>query len=140
MYMIYIIYTYFSCLVAELSAFYQMSKTRVGIPASPPSTPTLEEDELVPNDLDIPPLSPPQPQRKVLHQCPIPGCSKKVVRLWNHVFQFHQKENKYTGIFIYLLPVCVRILRLTSQRVKLCCDIRRITKDNIYTYFYLVSC
>ena len=102
---------------------------------SPSPGPQRKEDELVQNDVDISPLSLPQPQGKVL-QCPIPGCQKKVVRLWNHVFQFHQKEHKYTGIFIYLLCVCVRILRLTSQRVKLCCDIRRVTKDNIYTYFW----
>ena len=94
----YLHYCFIFCLVAELSTFYQQFKTGVGTPASPPSTPTLEEDELVPNDLNIFPLSPPQPQRKVLHQCPIPGCPKKVVRLWNHVFQFHLKENKYQTV------------------------------------------
>ena len=30
--------------------------------------------------------------------CPLPECGKRVKRLWNHVFQVHKKEGRYTGI------------------------------------------
>ena len=32
-----------------------------------------------------------------LTTCPIPGCGKKVRRMWNHLFQYHKKTGQFTG-------------------------------------------
>ena len=42
------------------------------------------------------PLPVPQTQNRA-SICPVPGCGKSVIRLWNHIFQFHKKEGSYTG-------------------------------------------
>ena len=49
------------------------------------------------------PIPAPSSRSPSRSKCPIPGCRKTVKRLWNHVFQHHKRENKYTGKF--LLPV-----------------------------------
>ena len=29
--------------------------------------------------------------------CPIPGCGRSLMRLWNHLFHFHKSKGEYTG-------------------------------------------
>ena len=37
----------------------------------------------------------PDPPSSVI--CPVPGCTRRVKRLWNHLFQFHKKKGNHTG-------------------------------------------
>ena len=79
-------------LVAEIKAFFDNSIS--GPPAAPPPAPTFEEcilDALTVlngDDMGLDESLPaPASSKKVLHTCPVPGCGKKVVGLWNHINQ-----------------------------------------------------
>ena len=50
------------------------------------------------------------PPSSKMKLCPLPGCGKRVKRLWNHVFQVHKKEGRYTGILLYIVALYILIL------------------------------
>ena len=45
--------------------------------------------------------------------CPVPGCEKRVRRVWNHVFEYHRRKGTYSGKFtctskyMYVLFTCL---------------------------------
>ena len=90
---------------AELSAYLKAARGDSTIspppppptPPTPPPTPTFQEcifDALLSlNEDDNTTASPsPSPLPKPLHTCPVRGCGKKVVRVWNHLHKVHKKK------------------------------------------------
>ena len=85
-------------------------KAQRDTPPAPPPTPTctsfegcildaltlLNDETTDPTPSEVPPT-----RTRALRTCPIPGCGKKVVRIWNHVNQFHKKKAGLTGKFIF---------------------------------------
>ena len=39
-------------------------------------------------------------QESHYYTCPVPGCSCRVKRLWNHLFITHKKRGHYTGLYV----------------------------------------
>lgn len=76
-------------------------------PPVPPPTPTSFEgcilDALTILNEETDPTPSEVPPTRALQTCPIPGCGKKVARIWNHVNQFHKKKAGLTGKFIFNL-------------------------------------
>ena len=51
--------------------------------------------------------------------CPVPGCGKSVVRIWNHVFSYHKKTGIYTSKLIYISTTYFNVC-MTSILLILC--------------------
>ena len=76
----------------DLPEFHELPE----LPQTPPPTPFDEEEEIISSmyaDLGIAAAA----EQCRATVCPVPGCGKSVLRLWNHLFKYHKKQGKYTG-------------------------------------------
>ena len=100
---------------AQLTAFLLKSKEGGGMP---PTTEDLglEEPAEEPSDPPLPTFTQEPPTTDIMEDlgleepsptplpstfakpCPVPGCSKIIKKMWNHLFQVHKPQGQYTGM------------------------------------------